>query len=137
MLAVKCKEFLEPKGLSTHDGCSGRNAFLIEVVTGFEALKLQKLRARRCHWSRAQHMVQGTACTEFRRNSWGVAAIQSLHTRAAQQEAKKQSRDFILLELWDRSYRILLKTMTVSTGHHGVSDPARFPSQLPYFRSFH
>lgn len=88
MLAVKCKEFLEPKCLSTHDGCSGRNYFLrIEGVTGFEALKLQRLRARRCHWSRVQHMVQGTACAEFRRNSWGVAAIQSLHTRAAQQDA--------------------------------------------------
>lgn len=87
-LAIKCREFLEPKGLFTYDGCSGRNAFLrIEGVTGFEALKLQGLRARRCHWSRAHHMVQGIARAEFRRNSWGVASIQGLHTRAAQQEA--------------------------------------------------
>lgn len=46
-------------------------------------------------------LVQGTAVirAKFRRNSWGVAAIQGWHTRAVQQETRKQSRDFILLEL--------------------------------------
>lgn len=32
-------------------------------------------------------LVQGTARAEFKRDSWGVAAIQGLHTRADQQEA--------------------------------------------------